>query len=182
MSQAVLRSAVPDTGTPGRPNNDPFAATERRRTPLSVVPAGGTKRRIPFAIFSFVALVAALIAVLVLNISVSSTQYELVTLRDAQISLSQENQALTQQVENFEAPQNLAREAMELGMVASPGFGSIDVDSLKVTGNPEAAKEGSEPLALVSAPEVGVATESNEAQAADVADGTAGDPQGSVDQ
>ncbi|PVE19497.1 hypothetical protein [Arthrobacter sp. Bz4] len=78
-------------------------------------------------------------------------------LRNQQIALNQENQALTQQMEDLNAPQNLAAEARELGMVASPGFGSIDVDSMKIAGSPEAAKEGGEPLALIAAPEVSTA-------------------------
>lgn len=130
------------------------ASSQQVRTPLSLVPAGPARRRIPFAVFSMLALVGALVTVLMLNISVSSSQYELVDLRNQQIALSQENQALTQQMEDLQAPQNLAAEARELGMVASPGFGAIDVDSMKIAGSPEAATKGGEPLALIAAPDV----------------------------
>ncbi|MHA7154924.1 hypothetical protein [Arthrobacter sp. TMN-50] len=133
-------------------------SSQQIRTPLSLVPAGPARRRIPFAVFSMTALVGALVTVLMLNISVSSSQYELVDLRNQQIALSQENQALTQQMEDLQAPQNLAAEARELGMVASPGFGSIDVDSMKIAGTPEAAKKGGDPLALIAAPEVSTAS------------------------
>ena len=44
--------------------------------------------------------------------------------------------------------------ATKLGMVSSPTFGSIDLEIGKVTGNPEPAKEGSAPEALIAAPEV----------------------------
>ncbi|WP_019481344.1 hypothetical protein, partial [Arthrobacter sp. TB 23] len=152
MSQQLAESyaplATPETGS---------GSSQQVRTPLSLVPAGPARRRIPFAVFSMIALVGALVTVLMLNISVSSSQYELVELRNQQIALNQENQALTQQMEDLNAPQNLAAEARELGMVASPGFGSIDVDSMKIAGSPEAAKEGGEPLALIAAPEVSTA-------------------------
>jgi hypothetical protein len=143
LSISPVRRAQPQRG-PG----------ERTRTPLSVVPARAARRRVPFVVFSFVVLVAALVTVLILNISVSSAQYELVQLRGKQVALTQENEALVQRLEDVAAPQNLAAEATKLGMVASPTFGTIDVDSLKVTGSPEAAKEGSKPLALIAAPEV----------------------------
>ncbi|MBG6181514.1 hypothetical protein [Arthrobacter sp. CAN_A1] len=153
MSQQLAESyeplATPSTGG---------ASSQQIRTPLSLVPAGPARRRIPFAVFSMIALVGALVTVLMLNISVSSSQYELVDLRNQQIALSQENQALTQQMEDLRAPQNLAAEARELGMVASPGFGSIDVDSMKIAGTPEAAKKGGEPLALIAAPDVSTAS------------------------
>ncbi|GAB3539880.1 hypothetical protein GCM10027403_28750 [Arthrobacter tecti] len=126
----------------------------RRRTPLSVVPARPTRGRVPFAVFSMLALVAALVVVLMLNISVSSSQYRLVSLRGEEVALAQENQALTQQLENLRAPQNLAVAAGELDMVASPTFGSIDIDSLAVTGSPEPAKESDAPPVLIPAPAV----------------------------
>lgn len=127
-----------------------------RRTPLSVVPAHTRNRRVPFAIFCFVALVASLVAVLVLNVSVSSGQYLLVELNNKQASLAQKNEMLTQQVKNHVAPQNLASEAAELGMVSSPTFGTIDLNSMRITGNPEPAEESDGPDARVPAPNVSV--------------------------
>ncbi|MBG6192100.1 cell division protein FtsB [Arthrobacter sp. CAN_A212] len=168
MSQQLAESYAP-LATPRLRG----ASSQQVRTPLSLVPAGPARRRIPFAVFSMLALVGALVTVLMLNISVSSSQYELVDLRNQQIALSQENQALTQQMEDLQAPQNLAAEARELGMVASPGFGAIDVDSMKIAGTPEAATKGGEPLALIAAPDV--STTSGAAAGAPAADASAGD-------
>ncbi len=91
----------------------------KSRTPLSVVRSAPRKRRAPFVVMCFAMLALALMAVLVLNISVSSAQYQLVELRAKQSTLTKQNQDLTQQVQNFDAPQNLAAKATELGMVAS---------------------------------------------------------------
>ena len=124
------------------------------RTPLSVVPTGPARKRVPFAVFCFVVLVAALGCVLVLNISVSGGQYDIVKLRGEQIALAQQNEKLTQQLENRQAPQNLAAEAAQLGMVVSPSVGSIDLETMKVSGDPQAAKEGSAPSQLVERPEL----------------------------
>ena len=108
----------------------------------------------PFAVFCFAVLVAALGCVLVLNISVSGGQYDIVKLRGEQVALAQQNEKLTQQLENRQAPQNLAAEAAQLGMVVSPSVGSIDLETMKVSGDPQAAKEGSAPSQLVDRPEL----------------------------
>ena len=126
----------------------------RRRTPLSVVPAAAGRRRAPFAVFCFAALVLGLAAVLLLNISVSSGQYELVQLQSQKAELTQRNEALTQEIENHQAPQVLAAAATELGMVSSPTFGTIDLQTLSVTGSPEAAKESDPAQQLIGAPSV----------------------------
>ena len=126
----------------------------RRRTPLSVVPAAKRRRRAPLVIFCFIALIMGLGAVLLLNISVSSGQYQLVQLQNERTELAQRNEALTQQLENHQAPQVLAAEAAELGMVTSSTFGSIDLQTLAVTGDPVPAEEIEGAPALIPAPNV----------------------------
>ncbi|MDM7988897.1 hypothetical protein [Arthrobacter sp. zg-Y877] len=130
------------------------APAVRRRTPLSLVPAAARRRRAPFAVFCFAALVLGLASVLLLNISVSSGQYELVQLQGEKAELAQRNEALTQEIENHQAPQVLAAAAVKLGMVSSPSFGTIDLKTLAVTGSPEAAKEGDPAKLLIGAPSV----------------------------
>jgi hypothetical protein len=132
-----------------------YAGTSPKpRTPLSVVPARPARRRVPFAVFSLLVLAAALAAVLMLNISVSGTQYELVQLRNQQVALSQQNEALVLEIEGKEAPQNLAAAATKLGMVSSPTFGTVELDSKKVTGTPEPATDSPKPEALIPAPKL----------------------------
>ncbi|WP_342025234.1 hypothetical protein AAE021_08825 [Arthrobacter citreus] len=172
-------------------------AAPRRRTPLSVVPASKTRRRAPLFIFCFFALILGLSAVLLLNISVSSGQYQLVQLQNERTELAQRNEALTQQLENHQAPQVLASAAADLGMVTSSTFGSIDLQTLSVTGNPVPAEEGTAPLVLIDAPNVLTqpiapaaaapapaaeesvrAAEAREAEAAQAAAAAAGEPAG----
>ncbi len=151
------------------------------RTPLSVVPARSRSRRLPLAVFLLTVLAAALGAVLMLNISVSGTQYELVQLRAEQIALNQQNEALVTEIEDREAPQNLASRATKLGMVSSPSFGTVDLDAQQVTGAPEPAVEGTEPGVLIAPPNLtgepqpvpsGSATDGDE----EAAPGESGDP------
>jgi hypothetical protein len=89
---------------------------------------------------------AALLTVLVLNISVSTAQYQLVQLKAEAATLNKENQDLTQKKQNFEAPQNLAAKAAELGMVASTVKGQIDVNTMTVTGKATPAVKGTAPV------------------------------------
>ncbi|MBF4994851.1 hypothetical protein ITX31_12110 [Arthrobacter gandavensis] len=136
------------------PREAPEQPAPRRRTPLALVPAAARKRRVPATVLCFAVLAAGLAAVLGLNISVSSGQYQLVELQNQRTQLVQQNEALTQQVEHNLAPQVLAGAAAELGMVVSPTFGTIDLQTLAVTGEPEPAKEGAGPGSLIELPQV----------------------------
>jgi len=136
------------------PGVQPGAPARKTRTPLSVVRSTPRKRRTPFVVMCFGLLAVALMAVLVLNISVSSAQYQLVQLRAAESTLTKQNQDLTQQVQNFDAPQNLAAKAAELGMVASTTKGQIDLSTLAVTGKAKPAAKGDAPGAVIAAPAV----------------------------
>lgn len=130
-------------------------AARKPRTPLALVRSTPRKRRAPFVVLCFALLAVALVTVLVLNISVSTSQYELVSLRSTQATLTKENQDLTQQQQNFEAPQNLAAKAADLGMVASTSKGQIDLSTLSVSGKAAPAAEGKAPGTLLPAPAVG---------------------------
>ncbi|MDR6620085.1 hypothetical protein [Sinomonas atrocyanea] len=156
MSAAAQRkAAVAGTSalTTAAPRRDAPSAAPRR-APLSVVRTAPVRRRAPFAIFCLGVLAAALLAVLVLNVSVSTGQYQLVQLRNDQLSLQKQNQELTQQVQNFEAPQNLAARAAQYGMVASTSNGQIDLKTLAVTGNAKAAEKGAPQGATIATPAV----------------------------
>ncbi|UKA56005.1 hypothetical protein LFT45_08880 [Arthrobacter sp. FW305-BF8] len=155
MSTAAARNlALPsgpsvhdiEAGLPG--------SARKARTPLSLVRSAPRKRRAPFVVLCFGMLAAALIAVLVLNISVSTAQYQLVKLRAEQTALTKQNQDLTQQVQNFEAPQNLAAKAAQLGMVASTGKGQVDLSTLTVSGDARPAVKGDSAGAVIAAPAV----------------------------
>ncbi|XAS73902.1 hypothetical protein VUN82_08730 [Micrococcaceae bacterium Sec5.1] len=126
----------------------------KARTPLSLVRSVPGKRRTPFVVLCFVVMAAALLTVLVLNISVSTAQYRLVQLKSEAATLNKENQDLTQKKQNFEAPQNLAAKAAELGMVQSTVKGQIDLSTMTVTGKATPAVKGDTPAAVIAPPAV----------------------------
>jgi len=158
MSTAAAARNVPSVvgntarALPGRPAGPDGG--KRARTPLAVVRSTPGKRRAPFVVFCFAVLAAALMTVLVLNISVSTAQYQLVQLKSEAAGLTKQNQDLTQQVQNYEAPQNLAAKAAELGMVASTVKGQIDLNTMAVSGKATPAVKGDNPGAVIPAPAV----------------------------
>ncbi|MEV7606171.1 hypothetical protein AB0N65_12090 [Paenarthrobacter sp. NPDC089322] len=157
MSNAAAKTLPSVVGNTARvmpaPAGKPDAG-RKVRTPLSLVRSAPGKRRTPFVVLCFVVLAAALLTVLVLNISVSTAQYQLVQLKAEAATLNKENQDLTQKKQNFEAPQNLAAKAAELGMVASTVKGQIDLDTMSVTGKATPAVKGDNPAALIAPPAV----------------------------
>ncbi|KQN86381.1 hypothetical protein [Arthrobacter sp. Leaf69] len=157
MSTAAVSRFPVATGATARalPGPTPGTGPSRKaRTPLSLVRSAPRKRRAPFVVLCFGLLAVALMAVLVLNISVSTAQYQLVQLRGEQSTLTKQNQDLTQQVQNFGAPQNLAAKAAELGMVTSTAKGQIDLSTLTVTGKAKPAVKGDAAGAVIAAPAV----------------------------
>lgn len=133
----------------------PESVSTRLRTPLSLVAALPGRRRAPFVVFCFLALVAAMATVLVLNIAVSSGQYELVQLNSAKDTLVKQNQVLTQQVQDAQAPQNLAQKAQQLGMVVANSTGQLNVNNQTISGSPKPAVKLANPAPLIAAPETG---------------------------
>ena len=155
MSTAAVKNFPVVSGTSAADTGSGAPGDRRKgRTPLSVVRTAPRKRRAPFVVLCFAMLAVALLAVLVLNISVSTAQYQLVELRAKQSTLTKQNQDLTQQVQGYEAPQNLAAKATELGMVASTVKGQIDLSTLSVTGKATPAVKGAAAGAVIPAPAV----------------------------
>jgi hypothetical protein len=155
MSTAAAKTMPSVVGNTARvlPAGKPDTA-RKPRTPLSVVHSAPGKRRTPVVVLCVLALAAALLTVLVLNISVSTAQYRLVQLKAEAATLTKENQDLTQKKQNFEAPQNLAAKAAELGMVQSTVKGQIDVNTMTVTGKATPAVKGDNPSALIAPPAI----------------------------
>lgn len=97
-------------------------------------------------------LVAALLVALGLSIVMASRQYDLVELRSQEQLLSQQNEALVQEIEYYQAPQDLAIRASQLGLVASASQATLDLQSGQVVGTPLAAQEGSKEEGNLIAP------------------------------
>lgn len=103
-------------------------------------------------VIAMLAIIATLAGILVLNIKVSDGQYRLVELRAQERSLAQEAEALNQDLEFYQAPQNLAVSARDEGMVPSTSEGVVDLNSGEVSGDPVPAAESEDDEILVDQP------------------------------
>ncbi|NAZ14578.1 hypothetical protein GT020_00615 [Glutamicibacter soli] len=86
--------------------------------------------------------VAVIVALVLMNTSVAQRQYDIVSLRNQERALSQENQALLKDAQSLSAPQALARKASDLGLVAPGAPGLIDLSEGKITQPAEEAVKG----------------------------------------
>ncbi len=113
----------------------------RPRTPLAVVPAPLPSTGRGMTVLCLGILLFSLLLVLVVNITVSNRQFELLELKEKQTEVTEANELLGQRVSYLESPQNLAVRAEALGLVRASGTASVDVADQRVTGQAEAASE-----------------------------------------
>ncbi|MFD3665494.1 septum formation initiator family protein [Streptomyces sp. NPDC058659] len=104
-----------------------------------LMPSGpSSAARTPFVLLVFVLLGGGLITLLLLNSALNQGSFKLRELKDRTTELTDEEQALQRDVDDYAAPDALERRARELGMVpgGSPAFLGPDG---KVLGEPSTA-------------------------------------------
>ncbi|MFE6685488.1 septum formation initiator family protein [Streptomyces sp. NPDC057743] len=91
---------------------------------LPAAPRSGTAARTPFVLLVVVLLGSGLISLLLLNSALNQGSFELSRLERKTGELTDEQQALQQEVDGYSAPDALARRAHKLGMVpgGNPAF------------------------------------------------------------
>ncbi|WP_344554350.1 hypothetical protein, partial [Pseudokineococcus marinus] len=132
----TARAAAPARPLPGREGAGREAAAPRVRL---VAPPASSRRRLPFGALCAVVVLASLLAVLLLNISLSHGAYELHDVQARQQQAGERRQALTEQVQRSAAPEELGRRAAELGMVPSGTTGFVRLPEGVVVGAPAPA-------------------------------------------
>ncbi|MGP8302441.1 septum formation initiator family protein [Streptomyces inhibens] len=129
----------------------------RQRRLAALFPSGGTARgtaaRTPFVLLIVVLLGSGLITLLLLNSALNQGSFELSKLEKKTDELTDEQQALQQEVDAYSAPGALERRARGLGMVpgGSPAFLLPDGT---VRGKPRAATSEGAPLSTSAEPSV----------------------------
>ncbi|MFF2812295.1 septum formation initiator family protein [Streptomyces sp. NPDC058000] len=137
------------TARGGRPRG-----RQRLTALLPSAPRGGSAARTPFVLLVVVLLGSGLIALLLLNSALNQGSFELSRLERKTGELSDEQQALQQEVDGYSAPDALARRARKLGMVpgGNPAFllpdGTVRgaPGPVSSTGTPLSASAGPLPL------------------------------------
>ncbi|WP_159609532.1 hypothetical protein [Glutamicibacter sp. JC586] len=114
----------------------------RQRVTLSLVPRIKESNRRSMITMSAILVVLAfsvIVTLVLLNTSVAQRQYDIVSLRNQERALSQENQSLLKEAQSLGAPQALAAKAKDLGLVSPGAPGLISLSESKVTQDAEAA-------------------------------------------
>lgn len=115
-------------------------ATLRPRLTVVAAPtAAGSS--MPFTILCTLIVTVTLAALLYMNIQMSDTSYEITRLQSQSQRLSDEKQALTETDERLGTPQELERQAREIGMVPVTDPAYIDLDTGKVIGETSPAEQ-----------------------------------------
>ncbi|MGY5763813.1 septum formation initiator family protein [Brachybacterium sp. DNPG3] len=132
-TSAVRAAAVRPVRAP-KPGERGAASTAPapRLTVLSAPRTGGGT--LPFTLLCTLIVAATLAALLYLNIEMSNTSYEITRLEAQSKRLTQEEQALAETNERLGTPQELERQARELGMVPVTDPAYIDLDTGEVLG------------------------------------------------
>ena len=136
--------------TPGEGDTD----AKTRRDQFKVISGQLKRAPVGYSIFVLSIPVIALLIVLVVNIVLSNRQYEMVELDSQLTSITQSNEALAQEVSQKSAPQSVAQQAADLGMVLPGTSASIDLASGEVIGTATAAEADNTPTSFVSEPTV----------------------------
>jgi hypothetical protein len=129
-----------------RPRIRPSAEPAPRH--IEVVATRGQRRARPRTVYALIVvggLFVVLLAQLLLSIGLSDGAYAIQSLQQQQKELDRTHQSLTEDVDRLSSPQNLARNAQALGMVASasPSFLSLDGT---IQGTPQAEDGATTPL------------------------------------
>lgn len=141
------RRERPPDSAPGvrglRPPRRPASATRDRRGQVSSLP--------------FLGLIAGLLAgglltLLIVNNTLAAGSFEQAHLKADQILLSEQEQALRQEVQRLSSPTRLRAEAKGLGLVPAASTAYLDIASGQILGTPIPAGGGSAAVGMDPAP------------------------------
>lgn len=129
-----------------------------RRDQFKVISGQLKRAPIGYTVFVLTIPVIALLVVLVVNIVLSNRQYDMVELNSQLTNVTQSNEALAQELAQKSAPQSVAQQAADLGMVLPGSSASIDLLTGEITGTATAAEADNTPTNFVSEPTVRAGT------------------------
>lgn len=116
--------------------------TKRRR---ALVPQAARSNGRGTILLAFLMIPVALIFILLLNILVAEKQYDLVSMRAQEKTLTQQNEVVSQEIEFYQAPQDLATRASQLGLVAATFSASLNLQTGEISGTPMAVTKAEDP-------------------------------------
>ena len=155
MSQSQLSSSAAHSRLHREAGRTAGRAPSKRSQlpPLRVVPAAiRDTGNGPFALLCVVLLAAGLVALLMMNTALASGIYQLKNLQTQSGTLTDQQEQLTQAVDDLRSPRYLANRAQQLGMVPAKSMAFVRLSDGTILGVASPAEE-SQRLNLVTLPE-----------------------------
>lgn len=126
MSQSQLSAALPRVAT---------HPTARRRPPLRVVPAAIQRTgNGVFAVLCMTLLAGGLVALLMMNTALAQSTFSLRDLTAQSGVLTDQQEQLTQSIDDLRSPRNLAAKAQAMGMVPAQSMAFIKLSDGSIVG------------------------------------------------
>lgn len=127
-------------------NDDETRGVTSHKKPqkAALVPQAVPRSRRTLMVLLFATIPLILLFVLLINIFTASKQYDLVDLKNQELTLSQQNEALSEEIAYYQAPQDLAVRASQLGLVATQAQATINLQTGEISGTPIAATQPDE--------------------------------------
>jgi cell division protein FtsB len=118
--------------------------TSTKSSPRLIVVHGAPFRppRMPFVLFVVALLAGGLVGLLLLNTELQRGTFQITALNQQAGQLRDQQEALERQVRTLESPQNLADQALRMGMVPNPNPVFLRLSDGKVLGVPTEGRAG----------------------------------------
>ncbi|MDO4916362.1 MAG: hypothetical protein Q3974_01905 [Rothia sp. (in: high G+C Gram-positive bacteria)] len=119
-------------------------SSHKKPQKAALVPQAVPRSRRTLMVLLFATIPLILLFVLLINIFTASKQYDLVDLKTQELALSQQNEALSEEIAYYQAPQDLAIRASQLGLVATQAQATINLQTGEISGTPMVATQPDE--------------------------------------
>ncbi|MEJ7633386.1 hypothetical protein [Aeromicrobium sp.] len=115
-----------------------------------VRPVRSRARKAPFVVVILTVLSIGLVGLIVMSTILQAQSFEAEALNRRAAVLDTQQQALAREVDQLQSPANVARRAIQFGMVPNTNPAFLRLADGKVLGKPEAAKPGSSNIRSVT--------------------------------
>ena len=115
-----------------------------------VRPVRSRARKAPFVAVVLTVLSIGLVGLIVMSTVLQAQSFEAQKLNSQAAELETQQQLLTREVDKLQSPANVARRAIQYGMVPNTNPAFLRLSDGKVLGKPEAAKPGNTNIRSVS--------------------------------
>ncbi|MGA8987727.1 hypothetical protein [Aeromicrobium sp.] len=140
LARAVMTAPVPR-----------FSPESAKQAGLRLVrPVRSRARKAPFVVVVLTILSAGLVGLIIMSTILQTQSFEAQTLNRQAAELETQQQALAREVDRLQSPANVARRAIQLGMVPNTNPAFLRLSDGKVLGKPEPAAAGSSNIRSVT--------------------------------